>query len=416
MNKTIALIATLDTRAGEICYMRDLVEDMGHTPMVIDIGILGEPPFEPDIKREDLLREIGLELSELLALKGQHGRASKVMADALVAKVKKLSESRAVDGAVAIGGGTGSSMVAEALQILPLGFPKVLVSTKAVQAGILEYVGAKDVVIIPSVCDIAGLNRITKKILSNAVSCVVGMVEFSPNNDEFEEKHPVVVQMNGGVTGCGLALKNLLEKDNHEVIIFHGIGPGGRALEDFVRSHDVSCCLELSVCEVGNELFGGRASAGPDRFEAACRKGIPQIIAPGSAEIINFLGPSSIPEKYKGRTFFSHNEQATAMKLNGEEMRTLATVIAEKLNRAKGRTELLIPLKGFCYIDQEGCPFWDPECDEIFIKTLTENISPNVTVFNLDMHINDIEFVDFMYGRFLEITRRSSTDRLIKPR
>jgi uncharacterized protein (UPF0261 family) len=402
MPKTIALIATLDTRAGEIHYMKKLVRDRGHNALVIDVGILGEPPYEPDVKREDLMREIGLEVGDLLALEGQEGKASRLLSRALVSKIKKLLENGAIDGVIAIGGGMGSAIVAEALQALPIGFPKVLVSTKAIQGGIRQYAGSKDVVIIPPVCDISGLNRITERILCNAVGSVIGMVEMPPIKHEFKEKLPVIMSANGAIGACALALKNMLEKDRHEVIVFHTIGPGGRAMEDYIKDHDVGCCLELALCEIGNELFGGLASAGPDRLEAAGLKGIPQIIAVGAVEFINFLGPSSIPEPYRGRRFHAHNEQAHAMRIVGEEVRTLAGVMAEKLNRAKGRTEVVIPLKGFSKDDKEGGPFWDPESDAIFIKTLKENLSSSVRVFELDMNITDIRFAEFLYGRFRE--------------
>ena len=400
--KRIALIGTLDTKGDELAFMKRLVEKKGYKPIVIDIGTLGDQPFEPDIKRDDLLKEIGFELKQLISSKGREAEASEIMSNALSAKMEKLYEERSIDGVIAIGGGMGSQTSAKALQQLPIGFPKVLVSTKAIQAGIQGYAGAKDVVIIPSVCDIAGLNNITRRILAEAVGAVIGMVEMGPTEDE--QKPTVVMEMNGAVTKCGANVKKTLQNEGYEVIVFHGIGSGGRAMEQFIRDNDVVCSIELGLNEIGNELFGGIASAGKERLEAAGRKRIPQIVTTGSVDFINFLGPETVPERYRHRKLVAHNAQSTVMRIEGEEMEILGQVIAEKLNKSKGAVEVLIPLRGFSMGDQEGREFYDPESDSIFIKTLKRTLSPKIKVFELDLHINDTEFAEFIYARFREIS------------
>ena len=401
-SKKIALIGTLDTKGDELAFMKRLVEEKGYKPIVLDIGILGDGPFKPDIKREDLLKEIGFELKQLISSKGREAEASEIMSNALSAKMGKLYEERIIGGVIAIGGGMGSQTSAKALQQLPIGFPKILVSTKAVQAGIQGYAGAKDVVIIPSVCDIAGLNSITKRILAEAVGAVIGMIEMGPIEDE--QKPTVVMEMNGAVTKCGANVKNMLENEGFEIIVFHGIGSGGRAMEEFIKDNDVICSIELGLNEIGNELFGGIASAGKERLEAAGRKGIPQIVTTGSVDFINFLGPETVPERYRHRKIVVHNAQSTVMRIEGEEMEILGRVIADKLNKSKGVTEVLIPLRGFSMGDQEGREFYDPESDNIFINTLERTLSSNIKVFELDLHINDKEFAEFIFGRFLKVS------------
>ncbi len=401
-SKKIALIGTLDTKGDELAFMKRLVEEKGYKPIVLDIGILGDGPFEPDIKREDLLKGIGFELKQLISSKGREAEASEIMSKALSVKIGKLYEERIIDGVIAIGGGMGSQTSAKALQQLPIGFPKILVSTKVIQAGIQGYAGAKDVIIIPSVCDIAGLNSITKRILAEAVGAAIGMIEMGPIEDE--QKPTVVMEMNGAVTKCGTIVKKMLENEGYEVIIFHGIGSGGRAMEEFIKDNDVVCSIELGLNEIGNDLFGGIASAGKERLEAAGRKGIPQIVTTGSVDFINFLGLETVPERYRHRKIVVHNAQSSVMRIEGEEMEILGRVIAEKLNKSKGSTEVLIPHRGFSMGDQEGREFYDPESDSIFINTLRRSLSPDIKVFELDLHINDKEFAEFIYRRFLKVS------------
>lgn len=405
VSKRIVLLGTLDTKGEEIFFMKSLVEEKGYKAIVIDTGILGSPPFKPDVKREDVLKEIGVELTQLISLR-DGGKACEIMSNAVSVIIKKHYEERIIDGVIAIGGGMGSHICAKALQQLPIGFPKVLVSTKAIQSGIQAYAGAKDVVIIPSVCDIAGLNWMTRRILSNAVGMVIGMTEMP--SVEHEEKPLIAMSMNGGTTECGLGLKDMLVKDGYEIIIFHCLGPGGRAMEEFIRENDVVFSIETGLLEIANELFGGMASAGKERLEAAGRKGIPQIVVPGTVDVLNFLGPETVPERYRHRRVYVRNISSTVVRMEKEELEIIAKVIAEKVNRSHGMTEVLIPLRGFSNLDVEGGVFCDNESDRVFIEVLKANLTPEIKVFERDCHINDKEFAKFMYERFLKMAKSSA--------
>ncbi|MCG6538440.1 MAG: Tm-1-like ATP-binding domain-containing protein, partial [Syntrophales bacterium LBB04] len=247
--KRILLIGTLDTKGDEIFFMKELVEQMGHRSVVVDIGIVSPPTFQPDITREEGLREIGKDLEYLISLNNEY-QATRIMSTALAPLVRRLWEEGAIDAAVAIGGGQGSQMSAPALRQLPIGFPKILVSTKAVQAGIRTYIGSsKDVMIIPPVCDIAGLNRITRKVLANAVGAAVGMLSL-PSVPAVQGPL-VVMSMMGLPSPCPLRVKEHLEKDGYEVVVFHCVGPGGVAMEEFIRDNDVRCVGELALGEIG---------------------------------------------------------------------------------------------------------------------------------------------------------------------
>lgn len=401
--KNILLIGTLDTKGDELLYMKELVLMAHHHPIVMDTGV-GESKFEPDITTEDILKQVGKTTADLMALQDE-GEIIKFMSPAIEVAVKNLYQEGKIDGVAAIGGAQGSAMASAGLKQLPVGFPKVLVSTKAVQAGIKGFTGPKDVAIIPSVCDIAGLNRITRKILSNAVGAVIGMASIE--TPPYPDKPPVVMTMNGTVNNCCLHIKRSLEKDGYEVIVFHTIG-GGKALEKWIEDigADIACVIELSLEEIGNELFGGMASAGKERLQAAGKLGIPQIVTLGAVDFINFLEPETVPAKYRKRTLHWHTPQATTMRMEKDEMELIARTIAEKLNSSKGRVEVLIPLKGFSVWDKEGKAFYDPEADSHFIKCFKEHISPAVHVTEHDLHINDAPFGDLVYKRFTEIVKR----------
>ena len=285
---------------------------------------------------------------------------------------------------------------------IPIGVPKfMLASQKIVQAGIRKYVGTKDIIVMPSVADIAGLNRLTRDALGKAVGAIIGMMEAGEM--EVSEKPLVFMTMTGLSTGCGLAVKSFLEDRGFEVAVFHAIGVGGETFEDLVRSYPVKGVIELGLNEIGNELFGGLASAGPHRLEAAGKKGIPQVVTPGCVDIINFLAPETLPERYRDRTLCFHNPQATLPRLNGEELRRVAETVARKLNLAVGPVKVLIPLRGFSSLDCQGNIFYDPEADIAFIDSLKGSLRKNIELREIDAHINDPEFAEAVSTEFMDV-------------
>lgn len=401
--KRIALIGTLDTKGEEVAFLKGIIEERGHRAIVIDIGLLGPTPFPPDIPREEVLKGVGEELDALLRL-GDEGKAIEKMAEGLAEILKGLHRRGEIDGVLGIGGGQGSTICSHAMRQLPVGFPKVLVSTKVAQAGAGAYVGTRDILVLPSVADIAGLNRLTKRVLSNAAGAIVGMVEGEAPQ---EEVRPVVtMSMLGTTTACGLRLKELLEGEGFEVVVFHAIGVGGKAMEEFIKESGAEGVIELAVNEIGNELFGGKASAGPQRMEVAGALGIPQLITPGNADFINFLSIETVPPHYRDRKLHRHNPQATTMRLNREEMEVLGRTLAEKLNKASGPVKVIIPRKGFSSWDREGGVFFDPQADEGFIRALREQLSGEMELKVVDLHINDPAFAQVLFGEFKALMGR----------
>ena len=256
---------------------------------------------------------------------------------------------------------------------------------------------------MPSLVDLVGLNRLTTAALNKAAGAIIGMMEA--NEAKTSQKPLVFMTMTGLSTGCGNAAISLLEDKGFEVVVFHVIGIGGETYEELVKSYPLKGVIELALNEIGNELFGGAASAGPNRLEAAGEKGIPQIITPGCTDILNFLAPETLPERYRNRQIVYHNPQATLPRVNAEEMSLIGKEIAKKLNRAKGPVRILIPLRGFSSIDRQGNNFYDPIADQSFIDALKSSLKKTIPVKEIDAHINDNEFAEAVVREFLEITK-----------
>jgi len=397
MKKKIAVVGTLDTKGPEINFVSKIINERGHEPFIIDIGVLGDVKIPVMITRAEVPRAGGSTLEKLIE-KGDENEASMVMGKGLKSIVLGLVEKGELHGLLAIGGGWGSITIAPTLQALPLGFPKMLVSTKVTQAGAAPFAGKRDVTLMPSVADLAGLNRLTRQILANAAGAIIGMVET-----EVIDSAPrplVVMGMNGTVTGSALQVKNALESQGYEILVFHTIGTGGRSLEDYLSSHPVNAVIEFAVNEVGNELFGGMASAGPDRFEAAGRRGIPQIVIPGSADFINFLSPPSVPKHLTKRPIHHHNPQATLVRTTISENRRLGEVLAEKLNRSRGKVTILWPQKGLSSIDLPQKRLYDPKADNALLQSLTKNLRKEIPILLVDTDINSSFFAEQVMKTF----------------
>jgi uncharacterized protein (UPF0261 family) len=369
----------------------------------MDISSLGTAPFKPDITAEEVAKAAGSTIQEVRDFK-EAGKAAQVMTIGAVKVAKDLYHAGKFQGVISIGGGMGSAVASAVMKELPIGFPKFMLSSqKIVQAGIRDYVGSKDIAVMPSVADIAGLNRLTRKALSQAVGAIIGMMEAS--EIEVSEKPLVFMTMLGGTSGCGLKVKSFLEDKGFEVVVFHTIGVGGETFEELVKSYPVKGVIELGLNEIGNELFGGLASAGPNRLEAAGKKGIPQVIAPGGVEFINFLAPETVPERYRNRTLYYHNPQTTAPRLNAKELKLIGQTVAKKVNLATGEVRILIPLRGFSAWDREGNIFYDPVADKAFIDSLKSSVNEAIKVKEVDANINDDEFAKAVTNEFMGIVR-----------
>lgn len=404
--RTIAIVGTLDTKGEDVKYVKDLIEKRGHRTLVVDSGVLGEPLFKADVTRDRVAQAGGKNLSELVAQRDTD-TAVRAMISGAVEIIKKLYHEGRVDAVMSLGGGKGTAIGTAAMRALPFGVPKIAVTTVA-SGDTSGYVGSKDIVMFPSITDIAGLNRINSRMYANAVGAIIGMVETEA--EEISKERAIVGITALGVTTpaamkCKSRLERRRERGGYAAMIFHTTGVGGRAMEELIDGGVIAGVIDLTTTEMISELVGGNTSSGPDRLEAAGRKSIPQVICPGGLDMVAFVGGRrAIPVKYRDRLFYDHTPEVTLMRTTVEENIKLAEIMAEKVNRSKGPVAILMPTKGFSAYDQEGNVFFDPEADQCFIKTLKKAVQEKISVILIDCHINDDEFAEKAVNLFLEMT------------
>jgi uncharacterized protein (UPF0261 family) len=319
------------------------------------------------------------------------------MADGAAALARRLHEEGRIGGILAAGGSGNTAIATRAMQALPVGVPKLMVSTVA-SGNTADYVGASDVTLMPSVTDVAGINSISGRILANAAAAMAGMVQ-APPVDLGEQKPLVGATMFGVTTPCVTRAREALEARGYEVLVFHATGTGGRAMEGLMESGFIAGVLDATTTELCDDLVGGVLSAGPDRLEAAGRLGLPQVVSLGALDMVNFGARDTVPERFESRNLYVHNPSVTLMRTTPDECAELGRRIARKLSAATGPTSLFIPLAGVSMIDAEGQPFHDPEADAALFAALREGLGGNVEVVELDCNVNDPAFADAMVER-----------------
>ena len=389
MAKTVYVVGTMDTKGSEFAFITDMIESSGVSTCVVDTGILGEPQFIPDVSADEVAQAGGSSL-QALRDEGDRGNSVAVMAQGAATLVAEKHAAGEIDGIISLGGSAGTTIGTTAMQALPVGVPKLMVSTLA-SGDTSPYVQSKDICMMYSVVDIAGINRLSRQILTNAAGAIVGMVtSYTPR--ETTDKPLIAATMFGVTTPCVTKAREILEAAGYEVLVFHATGTGGRAMEDLVKGGFLVGVLDVTTTELADELVGGILSAGPERLDAAGQAGLPQVIAPGALDMVNFGPPNTVPEKFNERHFYQHNPTVTLMRTTAEETAELGKIMARKLSEAKGPTTVLIPTQGVSAIDKTGQPFDSPEARDAWRENLKAHIGGNVTIVEMDVHINDDEF------------------------
>ncbi len=399
------IVGTLDTKEDEVLFCRDRVKEKGHDVLLMDAGILHDPKVTPDINRLQVAKAGGAGDLNALAASGEKGCCIQTMIHGAAIEAARLYKIGAFQGVLGIGGAQGTAICSSAMRALPMGVPKLIVSTIASgRATFGPFVGTKDVTFMHSVADIQGLNFLTKRILTNAAAAICGMVEVFEEGTPRIRQKTVALSMLGTTTRGALRAKDMLEDHGFEVVAFHQNGTGGIAMEDLIREKAFQGVLDLNLHEIGDRWYGGLHGAiRPDRLEAAGTMGIPQAVAPGSINYV-VLGPlEQLSPEIRARKLIVHNPTLTLVRLTPEELREVGRVTAEKLNLSTGPTRVFIPLRGFCDPDREGFPHWDPEGNEAFIESLAEAIRPDIPVVKLDAHINEPGFIDPVVREFLTL-------------
>jgi len=387
---TIAILGTMDTKGVEHGYVADLIKQRGHKVLIVDVGTASEPKLKPDITRVEVATAAGVDFA-VLAAKQDRGESVSAMSRGAPIVLTRLTAEKRIDGVISLGGGGGTAIATAAMRALPLGFPKLMVSTLA-SGNTAPYVGVKDIVMFPSVVDVAGLNRISRQLLARAAGAICGMVETQP--PVAADKPIIVASQFGNTTPCIEHAKKILEAAGYEVIVFAATGTGGRTMESLIETGLVAGVLDVTTTEWADELVGGVLSAGPTRLEAAARRGVPAVVSTGCLDMVNFGSPETVPAKFAGRKFYQHNPQVTLMRTTPEECAKLGEVIAEKLNLSTGPISVLLPLRGGSMIGAPSGPFHNPTADEALYASLKSNLRRNITVQELDSAINDPQFAE----------------------
>ena len=387
---TIAILGTMDTKGDEHGFVADLIRQRGHNVLIIDVGTLEEPRLKPDITRGEVALAAGVDLARLVA-KRDRGEAVTVMSRGAPVILVQLVADRRIDGVISLGGGGGTAIATAAMRALPVGFPKLMVSTLA-SGNVAPYVGVKDIVMFPSIVDVAGLNRISRQLLTRAAGAICGMVEIPL--PVATDKPIIVASQFGNTTACIEQARKILEAAGYEVIVFAATGAGGRTMESLIETGLVAGVLDVTTTEWADELVGGVLSAGSTRLEAAARLGVPAVISTGCLDMVNFGAPETVPAKFAGRRFYQHNPQVTLMRTTPDECAKLGAILAEKINRSIGPVTVLLPLRGGSVISAPGGQFHDAYADRELYSALKAALRANIPVVEMDCAINDSAFAE----------------------
>lgn len=402
MPKTVLIVGALDTKGDDFRYVKELIEGAGLATIVVDVGVMGPPGLEPDVTRAEVAAAGGADLARLAS--GEHkDEAMQAMAGGAAAIALRLHAEGRLDGIIGMGGSGGTSIATAAMRALPVGVPKLMVSTMG-GGDVSAYAGTKDVTFMPSIVDVAGLNRISRAIYTNAAGAIAGMVTAEAPAAA-ADRPLVVASMFGNTTTAVEHAKGLLEGAGYEVLVFHATGTGGRTMEGLISDGYVAASLDLTTTELADEVCGGILSAGPERCLAASRAGIPAVLVPGCVDMANFGGLETVPERYRERNLYAWNPNITLMRTTPAENRRIGELIAAAANAATGPVAVLLPLRGVSMLDSEGGRFWDPAADGACFDAIRAGVRSGIPVVEVDANINDPAFSGRVAATLLDMLR-----------
>ena len=388
MGKTVVLVGALDTKGAEFDYVRQVIQRAGLDVLTVDFGVLGEPAFAPDVGRAEVALAGGGDLDRWRS--GEHkDEAMAGMAAGLAVVVRRLYDQGRLDGIVSMGGSGGTSIATAAMRTLPVGVPKLVASTVG-GGDVSAYAGTKDITFMPSIVDVAGFNRISRRIYANAAAAIAGMV--AAEAPAAAEAPLIAASMFGNTTQAVDYARARMERQGYEVLVFHATGTGGRVMEDLARDGYFQGVLDLTTTELADQVCGGVMSAGPDRGRAAPASGVPVVLVPGCVDMANFGAPDTVPARYAGRQLYKWNPNVTLLRTNVAENTRIGEMIAAAANAAAGPVAVLLPLRGVSMLDSPGGQFWDPAADRACYQAIRSHLKPSVPVEEIDANINDEAF------------------------
>ena len=400
---TVVLVGTLDTKAAECAFLRERLRAEGCDVIVLDVGVMTASPTA-DVGADEVAAAAGEDRAALAAA-GDRGRAMAAMGRGATAVARRLLAEGRLDGIVGLGGSGGSSVASAVMRALPIGVPKLLVSTMA-SGDTHAFVGASDIALMYTVVDLAGLNHISEPILANAAAAMAGMARHAAGPATRRAGRPVIgATMFGVTTPCVTAAREILEARGYEVLVFHANGAGGRSMESLVRAGEIDAVLDVTTTELADELVGGRMSAGPGRLEAAATLGLPQVVSLGALDIVNFGPLDTVPPRFRDRNLYRHNAAVTLMRTTAAECAELGRVLARKLNAATGPLAVFVPTGGLSSIGVPGERFHDPVADAALVRELRTGLRADIEVVEVASDINDPAFALAMAVRLDELYR-----------
>ena len=403
--KTVVIIGALDTKGAEFAFVKGLIEAEGVEVLVVDFGTMGEPAFAPDVTRAEVAAAAGGDIAHFAG--GEHkDEAMQTMANGLAVIVRGLYDQGRLGGILGMGGTGGTSIATTGMRTLPVGVPKVMVSTVA-GGDVSAYAGTRDITFIPSIVDVAGINSISRAIYANAAGAIAGMVRLE-RPPAGEERPLVTASMFGNTTTCVERARGVVERGGYEVLVFHATGIGGRTMEALIADGYIAGSLDITTTELADYVCGGVFSAGPDRCVAASAAGIPAVIVPGCVDMANFDAIETVPERFLERNLYQWNPNVTLLRTSVEENVRIGEILVAAINRATAPTAVLLPMRGVSMLDSEGERFWDPEADQACFDTIRNGVRADIPVHEVDHNINDAEFADTAANMLLELMQDAS--------
>ncbi len=401
---TIAVLGTLDSKGDEHAFVADQIRLRGHEALLIDVGTGSDPVVRPEVSRFEVAEVGGVDLQPILDRKDR-GECVAAMTRAAPILLERLVENGTIEGVISLGGGGGTAIATAAMRVLPVGFPKVMVSTLA-SGNTAHYVGTRDIVMIPSIVDVSGLNSVSRTIFTRAAGAISGMVD---SKVDISDARPIIVaSMFGNTTDLVSMAREQLEAAGYEVLVFHATGTGGRTMEALVESGMVAGVLDVTTTEWADQLVGGVLAAGPDRLDAMTRARVPAVIAPGCLDMVNFGERDTLPEEFEDRAIYQHNPQVTLVRTSADECDQLGRILARKANANGSSTAILIPTRAISVISAPGGVFHDADADARLFNAIREEAE--VEVQELEVEINSEEFANACVGKLLELIEEGGSD------
>ena len=397
---TVVVAGALDTKGADYKFLVDRLRSHRVNPLIVDFGVMGDPHFPPDVSNTEVARAGGVDLTTLRQSKDK-AVAMRVMGEGLPRILLRLREQGRLDGACGMGGSGSTAILSAGMRALPIGIPKLLVSTVAA-GDVSPYVGSTDVTLMHSVVDVAGLNRVSLQIYANAAAAIAGMVK-ALRPEPRDERPLVAASMFGNTTPCIDQARSILDRAGWEVLVFHATGTGGRTMQRLASEGFLTGLLDLTTTELADEVCGGVFSAGPERVRIAAATPIPVVLAPGCVDMCNFGSPASVPGRYRSRLLYEWNSNVTLMRTSVEENRVIGRLLAETANQCAGPVVVLLPLQGISMLDSPGNTFWDPDADHACFDAFRSCLKPDIRVIEINANINDPVFADRATQAFFEL-------------